>query len=454
MTDLMTSRPQNDILRKASFFWRPKWFLITRFIAVAGVAGALLFFYAIGVRTIDFTALVILLAILLFTNLAYVLYYRSKFSHERYESVAIQTHLAVFTVIQINIDLVILTLMLHYSGGATNPFIFYYFFHSILASILLSKRAAYIEAIIASGMFCGMTLLEGLGLITHYNLLCPGCHTQPLFISGVSFALTSALITSVYMATSIMERLRAHREALEHALNETERLEDEKSRFLDVVAHDLKTPLTSIETMVASNLTVFGEELPEQVKHTLERIPVRTGQLLKLVQELLDFSHITKLDDLTLDFKPLNFLPIVTTSVEMYMPDAMQRNIAVKLTTDQVIPTVRGNKNHLERMVGNLISNAVRYTPNNGSVNVKVTAREGWVILTVADNGIGIPEDEIPNIFKNFFRAKNARKMDQGGTGLGLSITKAIVKKHNGTISFTSTEGEGTVFTVKLPAVI
>ena len=102
-------------------------------------------------------------------------------------------------------------------------------------------------------------------------------------------------------------------------------------------------------------------------------------------------------------------------------------------------------------MIGNLISNAVRYTPDGGSVNVNVTTRDGAVVLTVADTGIGIPDESIPNIFNNFYRASNARRMDGSGTGLGLSITKAIVEKHGGAITFTSIEGEGTVFTVTLP---
>jgi signal transduction histidine kinase len=342
--------------------------------------------------------------------------------------------------------------MLHFSGGATNPFIFYYFFHTLLASILLSKTAAYIESAASAALFSTMSILEGNGIIPHYTLFGPVSHTDPVFISGICFAMTSALIIAVYMANSIMDRLRQHQTELERALEETARLEAEKSRFLDVVAHDLKSPLASIETMASSNLAVFGDELPPQVKQTLERIPVRTKQLLQLIQELLDFSRITQLTDVQLEFKQLHFLPIVTATVEMYMTDALEKNITVTLNADPDLPPVMGNKNHLERMVGNLISNAIRYTPTNGSVKVKVTSQNGSLVLTVADTGIGIPEESISSIFTNFYRAKNARKMDSSGTGLGLSITKAIAEKHRGTISFTSTEGEGTVFTVTLPA--
>ena len=126
-------------------------------------------------------------------------------------------------------DLLLLTLMLHFSGGATNPFIFYYFFHPLLSSILLSKKAAYVEAFVAAGMFCTMTIFEGYGILSHYNLFSPAYYSQPIFMAGIITAVTSALFIAVYMATSIMDRLRLHQRELEIALDELKRLETEKS---------------------------------------------------------------------------------------------------------------------------------------------------------------------------------------------------------------------------------
>ena len=453
MADNVLPHDRAASLEKASFIWRPKWFLLTRFLAAGGVIAALVIAQAVfHIETIRYPALWTLFAVLVAVNVAYTVYYRFSCLGNVCENDRIRRRLTIFTIIQITIDLILLTLMLHFSGGATNPFILYYFFHTMLASILLSKEAAYLEAVFAAGLFSAMTLLEGFGIVGHYTLLCPGCHTQIVFMAASCFALSSALIIAVYLATSIMERLRFHQQEVEHALHEMERLEAEKSRFLDVVAHDLKSPLASIETMVTSNLAVYGDEIPPQMAQTLRRIPIRTGQLLSLIQELLDFSRITNLDEVTVEYKELNFLPIVTTTVEMYMTDALKKNIQVSLNAGPDIPSIRGNKNQLERMVGNLVSNAVRYTPENGSVNVKVVTREGNVVLTVADTGIGIPDDAVPKIFSNFYRATNARRMDSSGTGLGLSITRTIVEKHGGSITFTSTEGEGTVFTVTLPA--
>lgn len=432
--------------------WRPKWFLITRFLAVVGVAVTLIVSKTIfHISTIHYTALWKLSVLLFFTNILYVLYYLSGHLRENNGGEILRKRIARFTKVQINIDLIILTLMLHYGGGATNPFILYYFFHTILSSILLSRSWAYIEASVAVILLSGMTALEGYGIIPHYNLFIPGYYSTTIFIFGMIFATTSALYIAVYMATSIMERLRMHQFQLEKSLDEQRRLEEEKSRFLDVVAHDLKSPIATIETMINSILAVHKDNITPEVKKILERIPERTQDLIRFIQDILEFSHIRKIDQLKNKFKPLNFLPIVTATLEMYMEQALDKNIKMTVQSEPNIPSISGSKDHLERMVANLISNAIQYTLDNGSVTVKVTSENDEIVLTVADTGIGIPEHARLDIYNEFFRADNAKKFTHSGTGLGLSITKAIVEQHGGTISFHSEEGEGTAFTVRLP---
>lgn len=435
------------------WIWRPKWFLITRFIAVFGVVTVLLVSrYLFHIKTIDYGALWKLAAALCVVNGLYVLYYVSGRLNPSLPQTVIDRRLARFTGFQIAVDLVILTSMLHFSGGATNPFILYYFFHTILSSILLSRRGAYSEATLAVLLFSSMTILEGYGVIKHFNLFASKYSTKPVFLYGMVFAMSSALYIAVYMASSIMTALRSHEKDLERALAQQKRLEEEKSRFLDIVAHDLKSPLAAIETMATSTLAVHGETMNPEVKKILTRIPDRTRDLLRLVQDLLEFSRLKKLETTETVHKPLNFLPIVAATVEMYMAQALEKNIAVKFHSDPGIPPIMGDQDHLERMVGNLVSNAIRYTRENGSVTVKIAVEGSSVVLTVADTGIGIPDHAIPHLFSDFYRADNAKKFSSSGTGLGLSITKAIVEQHGGTISVNSEEGEGTVFTVRIPA--
>jgi len=267
MTNSAIHNTKSPAIRKEGLIFRPKWFLLTRFFAVGGVATTLCASrFIFTIKSIHYHALWILTCLLLLSNICYFLYYRKSCLSKDCDETLIKKRLSVFTIIQINVDLVILTFMLHFSGGATNPFVFYYFFHTMISSILLSKRAAYMEAFFAAFLYNGMTILEGLKSIHHYALIIPDSSTKLIFIMGNCFALTSALFIAVYMATSIMDRLHLHENRLVQAFEETKRLEMEKSRFLDVVAHDLKEPLASIETMVNSMLTVFGHEIPPKVR--------------------------------------------------------------------------------------------------------------------------------------------------------------------------------------------
>jgi len=434
------------------FIWRPRWFLNTRYISVLVVAAAIasaekLFL----IDTFNYPALWLLTGILLFSNIIYVLVYRSGYLDRGSDNSSGTKRLVGFTKVQINNDLLILSLMIHFSGGATNPFIFYYFFHTILSSILLSKRAAYTEAFLAASMFSAITVLEGLKIIPHYDLYCPNHYSQNIFMIGMIVSLSSALFIAVYMATSIMDRLRLHRLELESALEELRRLETEKSRFMDVVAHDLKSPIASIETMVTVLLTVHGDTIAPKVKEILERIPRRTKDLIRFIRELLEFSRIRKLDQTRVRFKELNFLPIVTGTIEIHMVQATEKNISVSVRADKDLPDIMGNADHLERLAANLISNAILYTPENGSVDISLVSEGDEIVFTVSDTGIGIPEKALPHIFTDFYRAANARKFTSSGTGLGMSITKAIAEMHGGTVTVSSREGEGSTFTVRLP---
>ena len=434
--------------------WRPKWFLVMRVFAVIGVVGALILARSVfHIEKIDYVALWILTFVLFVSNGFYFVYYKWRKLDSLDDSAVLLKRLSRFTKTQITIDLIILTLMLHYSGGATNPFVLYFFFHMILASILLSKRAAYVEATVAAVLFSTMTLLEGYKVIHHYQIYNSHNYTMPTFIMGMIFSLTSALYIAVYMATSIMDRLHLHRTQLKQAYEEQLRLEEEKSRFLEIVAHDLRSPLAAIDAMVSALLAVYKDQMNPEMKNILERIPHRTHDLIKFTSDLLDFSQIRSIRQITTNYKPLNFLPIVTTTVEMYMNEAQEKNITVTVHSDPTIPLIIGSRDHLERMVANLISNALRYTPQQGSMTVKLTAENDEVVLIVADTGIGIPEKDLPNIFNEFYRAENAKQFTPSGTGLGMSIVKTVVEQHSGKVSIQSQVGEGTAVTVRLPAV-
>ncbi len=438
--------------REIGAIWRPKWFLLTRFIAAFGVAIVLVaaeFF--LRLNTINYRALWILFTGLVLSNGVFISCYRFRGIWKTHDTTVLTKAVTRFIRMQVNSDLVILTLMLHFSGGATNPFVFYYFFHVILSSILLSKRGAYIEATVAVMLFSTMTLLEGFSMVTHYDLFCQEFRTRPMFIFGTIFALSSALYIAVYMATSIMDSLRHHEAELEKALENQRRLEEEKSRFLDVVAHDLKSPLAAIDTMVSTTLAVHGGTLAPEVKKILERIPKRTSGLIDVIKELLEFSRIERIEEMSRTFEKLALKEIIEPIIEQNRTLANEKSIDITFQKPETLPKILGDRELLDRMAGNLISNAIRYTGEKGSVLITLADKSDRIVFTVKDTGIGIPKEALPMIFNDFFRADNAKKFTSAGTGLGMSIVKTVVHKHGGTITVDSEEGKGSEFTVSLP---
>ncbi len=355
------------------------------------------------------------------------------------------------TASQSAVDIIALTLFLHFSGGVANPFFIAYPLMAIPFAALLPKRPAWLLAGFAATLFTGMVLLESTGIIPHYRLIRSAVHTSPVYVATALIAVAAGICATTALILHMAEHLRSFRLQCDLSIAERTRVEMEKTHFLDVVAHDLKSPLSAIETMVSSILDAYGSEMNEDTRDTLERIPRRTRDLIRFIQNLLDFSRIRGQESLKEQFRPLNFLPVVTSTVEMYMDQALDKNITLTIQAEPNLPLLSGSREHLERMVANLISNAVRYTPDGGSIKVKLAARDNEIALSVADSGIGIPEKDLPRVFEEFYRASNARISTSSGTGLGLPIAKFIVEKHGGSISVNSVEGEGTVFTVRIP---
>ncbi len=433
---------------------RPDWFIAMRFYAVAGVVAALLASkFMFHVSRINYPWLWGLVFVLFGVNVVYAVFHRYGILNISPGLPGGARRLSAFFGIQYAVDMIILTFILHFSGGVANPFFLYYFFHIVLASILLSKKASYVAAGFAVLLFSSVVLLESTGIVRHYRLFSFTTQTDHLYTTGILIAFASAVFITVFLTAAVTAHLRAYRQQASDAIADKAKTEMEKSHFLDVVAHDLKSPLAAIETSILSLLDAYGHEYNEDTRETLERIPRRTRDLIRFVQNLLDFSKIRNAGELKTRFKPLHFLPIVTSTVEMYMDQALDKNITMTVQAEPVLPRIMGSGEHLERLVGNLISNAIRYTPSGGSVNVKLGASDGDLVLTVADSGIGIPETELPRVFDEFFRASNARKATDSGTGLGLPIARYIAEKHDGSMTANSVEGEGTIFTVRIPVI-
>jgi len=220
-----------------------------------------------------------------------------------------------------------------------------------------------------------------------------------------------------------------------------------KSEFISIVSHDLRTPLTSIRGYVEL-LPRVGPLTPQQ-KEFVERIERSTTNIVELISDLLDVGRIEA--GLDWEMEPVTLHKVVHDTVQGLTATASLKKHTLTLNVPTTLPVVLGNTRRLEQVVANLISNAIKYTPDGGKIDVSLNEDHEFLVMQVRDNGIGIPPQDQPRIFDKFYRVESDATVSISGTGLGLSIVKTIVEKHKGRVWVDSEPGKGSAFTVLLP---
>ena len=222
-----------------------------------------------------------------------------------------------------------------------------------------------------------------------------------------------------------------------------------KDELVAVASHELRTPLTSILGYV-SVLQDEGDDLTDEHRRFVGVIERNAERLLGLVVDLLFVARV-EAGGLRLEPEQVDLRTIVEECLETHRPSAEGAGVTLDLSACDDAPVVDGDPDRLAQLVENLVSNAIKFMPGGGRLDVRLASEGGCAVLEVEDTGLGIPAGEQEHLFERFFRSSTARAAAIQGTGLGLTIAKAIVDAHGGTISFTSEEGVGTVFRVGLP---
>jgi signal transduction histidine kinase len=367
-------------------------------------------------------------------------------------------------------DLAAFTVLLHFTGGIENPFIFYFVLHIIGASIILHYTTVYLLATSVIAVVTLLVVLEYAGAIPHVNLAgfaSPTLYQEGSYVLAVLIVLGSALFAATYMATSVVGELRKSQRAvvslsqrllkkrtgeLEQASAEIAKLEEEKNRFLrflGIAAHDLKAPLTAIQGFLWIMLGGYSGEISDKQRNMLERSTYRIKELLNLISDLLDIPRI-ETGQIVEEMKQISLVKVIKASVGDLREAAKEKKLKLEVDLPPSLPKVYGSAPRLQQAVTNLVSNAINYTPE-GSVTIRVSEGKDEIRVEVMDTGIGIPADDLPRLFEDFFRASN---VESKGTGLGLSITRRIVEAHGGKIWVESPcpeTGKGSRFTFTLP---
>ncbi|MFC4062417.1 PAS domain S-box protein [Planomonospora corallina] len=261
-----------------------------------------------------------------------------------------------------------------------------------------------------------------------------------LFVDGIATD-----VTEQHRLAEERERLLAREQAQVDRLRDLDRMKDE---LVAVVSHELRSPIGAIRGYVEMLLDDLD---PAAGRRALIDVADReSGHLQRLTDDLLDLARFDA-GRAVIDPRPVPLDRLVRTAVGDHRPEGERGRLT--LTAEAAEPlTVHADPVRLRQVLDNLLSNAIRYTPEGGAVLVTAGREGDEAVVTVADTGIGIPAEQYPQLFTRFFRASTAREAGTKGTGLGLAITKAIVEAHGGVITAAPREGGGTVLTVRLPA--
>lgn len=233
---------------------------------------------------------------------------------------------------------------------------------------------------------------------------------------------------------------------LAHDITLLKNAEEYQKRFTADVSHELKTPLSTIKGF--SEILSRDTKMDEQERKEFIELIRKESERMEII--LKDLTEISKLDrlDYELELTNTNIKTILDESIALLSNQIKERNLELK--TDIQDQTLHVDKNKLSQVFINIIKNAINYT-DEGQITILGTIENDRYKIEITDTGIGIKEEDYDKIFKRFYRVDKARSRDTGGSGLGLSISKNAIKKHNGTISVSSTEGVGTTFTITLP---
>lgn len=300
------------------------------------------------------------------------------------------------------------------------------------------------------------------------NLL-PQCNLHPELskIIQESLSTTDKSYTSVSQELSVGESgeifLRAHTAPVRNDLGETlgsvtvlqdishlRELDKMKSEFIAMVAHELRAPLAAVEQQLTVILKKMAGDVTTKQEQLLSRAKERTKGLLTLIKDLLDISKIEA--GMMVQYKEaLSLQEVVQKVADLMRAEADAKKLDLQFSAPSELSPISADRNSMEGIFTNLISNAIKYTPEGGKIWVTLSEDAEFIKAIVSDTGIGIKKEDLARIFDKFYRVKTVETRQIVGTGLGLSIVKSIVDAHLGSISVESEEGGGTTFTVLLP---
>jgi len=442
-------------------FWdaiqrRNLWFIKLRYGAVIMLLMFLIFAeYSLGFTFSkrQSTALIIITIIIQIYNL--LLHWKIKdvkFDTEKFNPLH-------FSLLQMILDLSMLGLMVYYTGSVETPLFMLFIFHMIIGSLVLPGFVIYSIAALVIIYFTGITFAEYSGLIQHNAIA--GFLKEPLY-NNLKFVIvydsifSFVMIMSVVLANRIANQLYIMEQQLVQTIDRLNEAETEKQKYVIGLVHEIKSPLAAVHSYLDIILEKFLGPVEKNVEEKLLRARLRSDEAINMINDVLKVSKLRLLNEITLE--EVDIKDLLCKVINNFQEIINSKKIELKfLTEDSASSKIIGDKFLLEIAFSNLIGNAVKYAEQNGNIEIKLSQNKDDMKIEICDDGIGIPKDDLPKIFNDFFRASNIKGKNYEGTGLGLSIVKNIIERHGGKIKAESPsrlakeKNPGTAFMIFIP---
>jgi len=431
-----------DAQEHAALLSQVRWFNRLRLL----VAGGVIWLAALATNAFDLIAdprpLYLLAAAIVGVDGAYLAFYGRL---QRRPLTSVRRHV----YLQIAVDLVILTALLHFAGGVTNPLALFYLFHAFVAALVLSVRAAVVVAGASMLLLVLLGLSERAGWLAHHALgigMFDLFEIEALGLWLLFFAYSTTLAISIYFVATVLSQLNSQKQELVQLgrrLAFSEKLAS-VGTLAAGVSHEINNPIGVIKNKVQIlRYRVEDDDGKETLLAELDVVDKHTRRIAQITDGLLQFSRETPFE-----LRELELAELVREAEDLVRVPFRQAEVELKVQLDvPVALAVEGSTNHLLQVLINILLNAKDASRQGGTVELRASLRGGDVALDIRDFGEGIEPELIEKIFDPFFTTKDVDK----GTGLGLAISHGIVERHSGRIEVDSEVGHGTCFSILLP---
>lgn len=443
-------------------FWmtirrRNLWFIKLRYGAVLMLS--ILIFYPKYFLNIELTSaqhtslLIITITILVYNGL---LHFIRRFLRHDADSFN-PLHLSVLQMI---FDLIALMLVVYYTGSIESPLLLFFVIHMIVGSLILPGFIIYGFAAAIVLIVWIITVGEYYSVIPHHHVIgyLPfHLHQDFNYVLAINVSFGFMVFLIVLISNRMAKQLYMREQQLLALIEKINAAEKEKQKYIIGVVHEIKTPLAAVHSYLDLVLQKFLGPLDEVVEEKLKRAKRRSDEAVELINSILKISNMKLLDKISDESMTIG--AIVKSTVASQMVNAKAKNVSIKIRDERKEKLhVRGDSFLMQIAISNVINNAIKYVDFEGKIEVVIDNKENHITISVCDNGLGIPEQDIDKIFTDYYRASNIKDRDYEGSGIGLPVVKQIIDRHGGTVKVESpsymgtSDKPGTCFTISLPA--